>query len=368
MPPRDPLRLQLARRLEDGAWNRTLLARPLAWAWGTAAARSLARPLVWGDEGCVIAVGGATLGGSGKTPLAIACARELARGDAGARVALVAHGYRARPGVARIVRADDDLEEVGDEALVAARALRGIASVVVAPSRQAALDRAAGLADVVILDGALQTTPRRASLALLALDAESPWGAGEVVPRGDLRATRQALLAACDGVVSLQHDGTEAAGPGASGEPGEPGAESPPSSWRARVVSRGAFVSGALVPWSSLSPLRLGLFLALARPVRLLTALGRRGIVPRRVVRVPDHGGTPARLLTSLRAYPSVDLWLASPKCSLHLEAAGVPHGVLEHTVELESPLARSLRRAGGLGPHLHAPHARSGPLSSRAP
>jgi tetraacyldisaccharide 4'-kinase len=322
----------LARRLEEGAWDGPV-ARALSRAWGAVAGRQLARPLSWPDGVRVIAIGGATLGGSGKTPLAIACARALA--ERGARVAFVAHGYRARPGGGRVVRGDDDVAEVGDEALVAARALADRVPVVVAASRQDAVDRACRHADVLVIDGVLQTTPRRASLALLALDGASPWGAGAVPPSGDLRAPRAALLAACDHAVALQE-----------------GPPAPAGVLLARVRARGAHAAGVLLPWSELAGLRVGLFFALARPVRLLASLARRGVHPVRVAFAPDHGPVPAEL-AAIFARPGVDLWLATAKCGAHLGAAGLPHAVLEHQVALEPPLLGALLTSARC---LHAP------------
>jgi tetraacyldisaccharide 4'-kinase len=331
--PRAPsvrLRLRVARGLEEGEWDGPV-ARLLARTWGVIGACALARPLVWREGLHVVAIGGSTLGGSGKTPLAIACARALAA--SGARVAFVGHGYRAQTARARVVRADDDVDEVGDEAIVAARALAGIAHVVVAPRRQEALSHATTFADIVVLDGVLQTAPARATLSLLALDAESPWGAGEVVPCGDLRAPKGALLAACDHAVLLRDE--------ASPAPNEP---SP--SLSAHVRARGAFILDELVPWQTLAPLRLGLFLALARPGRLLGSLARRGVFPHRIVQVPDHGvASGAHRPLSLRSLPPVDLWLASPKCALHLARAKIPHAILEHDVELGAELLERLRR-----------------------
>src|SRR5436190_2033932 len=81
-----------------------------------------------------IAIGGSVLGGTGKTPLAIAIAHYL-----GSRSAIVGHAYRASPPRARIVLEDDSMLEVGDEALVCARS--GV-KVVVGPTRQSAIDRA----------------------------------------------------------------------------------------------------------------------------------------------------------------------------------------------------------------------------------
>jgi tetraacyldisaccharide 4'-kinase len=343
------LRVAVSRGLEEGAWDGPV-ARLVARAWSAVGARSIARPLVWRDGLRVVAVGGATLGGSGKTPLAIACARALAEAAGGrtgrtrraGRVAFVAHGYAAKPGEARVVECDDDVRAVGDEAIVAARALAGVAGavVVVGPSRQGALDFAASLADTVVVDGVLQTAPRRATLSLLALDGQSPWGSGGVVPSGDLRASRSALLGACDATVTLRD---EEALPRASVSDPTAHAASGASHSSASVRSRGAFVSGELVPWSSLASVRLGLFTALARPSRLLAALARRGVVPDRVLRVPDHG-VPSSATATLDFDRSVQLWLASPKCAVHLEAAGVPHAAIEHEITLEAALRGTLQ------------------------
>ena len=328
MSPHASLRLRVARGLEEGAWDGPL-GRALSRAWGAIGSRTLARPLVWPDGVRTIAIGGATLGGSGKTPLAIACARALA--DAGLEVALVSHGYGARPGSPRVVRVDDDVALVGDEALVAARALEGKARVLVGPTRQAALDLAvgegAGSARVLVLDGVLQTAPRRASLSLLAQDGRSPWGAGDVVPRGDLRASPRALLAACDHAVLVD--------------------ERPlPGPMVAIVRSRGArSPAGPFLDWPALAGLRVGLFVALARPGRLVTSLAGHGVFPARVVRVPDHG-LPAAHLRARLAGPPVDLWLATPKCGVHLAQAAIPHAVLDHELRLGEDLIQALVRA----------------------
>lgn len=288
--------LAIARSLEEGRLDGAA-ARLLARAWAPIAARSVVRALALPRGVRVVAVGGATLGGSGKTPLAVACARVLA--GQGARVVLVGHAYRARPGRARVVATGNLAADVGDEALVSARALSAVGvPVVVAPSRAGAVAFAAGLGDVLVLDGVLQTAPVRASLALLAVDAGQPWGAGHVPPRGDLRAPIGALLAAADAVVTVGDDG------------------------EARATSGGAWLDGALVGWDELARRRVGLACALARPSRLLGFLHRRGVVPVAVVRARDHGVLVPR---SLDDGAGVDLWLATAKCAsacaLHLPA-----------------------------------------------
>ncbi len=195
----------LERGTLDGAW-----ATLLSGAWKLTLGRTVERRIDWPNGVCVVAVGGSTLGGSGKTPLAIACAAELAAH--GVRTALVGHAYRASPGHARIVGADDDLGHVGDEALVAARSLAHLdVAVVVAPSRAEAVDLATRHADAIVLDGILQTAPRRVALALLSVDGAEPWGhAAAVPPRGDLRAPRRTLLHACDAIGPFLDDQDDA--------------------------------------------------------------------------------------------------------------------------------------------------------------
>lgn len=292
------LRRVAAGFLERGtfAWAESRVLRGLT-------SRAINRPLRRPPGIAVVTVGGSTLGGSGKTRVAIAAARVLA--DAGARVTLVGHGYRTR-GPARVVNVDDALALVGDEALVAARALAGRATVVSGPIRQAAVDLAArGRPDVLVLDGPLQLSPERASLSLLAVDADRPWGAG-----ADLRAPRDALLAHADHVVPVP------------------------------ALPRGAWLDAELVPLSSL-PGRLGLFTAIARPDRLAVSLRQTGITLHAVVHAPDHGPVKERLA----AHP-VDLWLATAKCALHVQGAKV--AILDGEFELPDVVRLALLSAHG--------------------
>ena len=328
------------------AWSglvaRSLLAGRLLDRW-------VVRRLVDPEGISVVAIGGSTLGGSGKTPLAIACADELAR--AGARCVLVGHAYRADPRRARFVAPDDRLDEVGDEALLAARALAPLgpraARVVVAPSRAEAIALAARAADVVVLDGIAQLSPARATLALLSVDAAEPWGRSRALPPfGSLRAPIAKLVAACDAIVpmALSDDGPGFVGCGGVGPP----------MWPARVESRGAWDDrGVLLTWEAMRSLRVGLLVALGRPERLLRALGRRGVFPRALVRGRDHGpfGGAARRLARRAVARGIDVWLATPKCALHAQAGlpGLPVAVLEHSVALDPILCNRLRAVAAL-------------------
>jgi tetraacyldisaccharide 4'-kinase len=272
-------RSAVARALEDGRMRGAVI-EVVSRAMAPLAKRSLARPAGVPAGLRTVTVGGATLGGSGKSRVAVAIATQLS--EEGACVVLVGHAYRARPRRARVVSRGDPLAEVGDEALVCARALDGKARVVVARSRAQAIAYAAALSprpDVLVIDGPLQLGPARASLSVLALDAHEPWGSGAVFPAGDLRAPIGDLLAAADLVVRV-----DALPPGLD-----------------RFAGR-----------------RIGLFTALARPRRLVSALARAGIEPASVVQAPDHGPVSRSDRRILGRVP-VEAWLATPKCATHL-------------------------------------------------
>ncbi len=313
---------EAARALETGLWD-GLVSRALASALAPVAARGLVRPAIVPPEIALVCVGGATLGGSGKTRVAIACARELAA--CGANVALVGHAYRAAPRSARVVSVADALGDVGDEALVCAHELAGSGTnvrVVIGPTRQAAIDHAVGLSprvDAIVLDGpiAIRGRARHRSLSLLSVDANRPWGSGRLPPAGDLRASREVLLGHADHVVSV--DATPAA-----------------VRWP----------SGGSVPLASLHRASVGLFTAIARPDRLVRALAAVGIRPREVVSVSDHGSPGAGRVGAQLRRAKVDAWVGTAKCVLHLDAVsvGVPVGILEAgDLPLPAAVLRSL-------------------------
>lgn len=384
------LALTIAEALEQGkvaGWWGDSLSR----VWQCTLGRNVVRRLAWPSNVRVIAVGGATLGGSGKTPLAIACAIELA--NAGARATVVGHGYRGRLDEARVVGPFDSVECVGDEALVAARALDGCdrARVVVAPTRAAAIQMAARSSDVLVLDGVSQTRPVRATMALLAVDGTEPWGrAAALPPRGDLRAPIADLLRACDVVVPLtdaaalprraslppggptRETERAPAGGGGGGGSGPLGSRLCPSGgiggsgpgqrimpatvMPATVEADGAWTMGSdrvsrrhFFPWASLRNARVGLLLALARPDRIVRWLVRRGVSPCAIVRAPNHGPVDRRLERACRstARGEIDVWLATQKCAAHAYHArlGAPLAVMDHSLALHPAFRSRLRK-----------------------
>jgi tetraacyldisaccharide 4'-kinase len=326
-------RAGLARRLESDR-SPGVPARLLAAVWGTVSARGVARPLVLPRGVRAIGVGGAFLGGSCKTPFAIALTQALAA--RGCDVALVGHAYRARPGKARIVRPDDDVAEVGDDALFAARRLAGSGiDVFVGPSRQAAATFAARRARCLVFDGLLQIRPERLTRSILLLDGSRSWQSAHCPPAGDLRAPPSALLGAAD-LALVVGDGLA----------------------NADVVTqldRASYANGTTVSLAELRGAALGLVVAIARPDRVALALARRGVHPVATWVFPDHHRPTTSELDAAvaRTTHRIDAWLTTGKCATKLPSslAGAPMLVLDHVVRLPERLVDALfPTAGAVG------------------
>lgn len=234
----------------------------------------------------IIGVGGATFGGSGRTPLAIAIARTLQEHHG--NVAFVAHGHGGRVRVARTVFREDDAREVGDETVIAARSLE--VPVIVGP-RTEALGLAARSASIVVVDRLLQTRPQRLSCSILAVDAHAPWGASARAPFGDLLSTPERLVRSCDEVVAI---------------------------------------GGALAPVRyelsrSVAGLRVGAIATLARPARMKAALAHLGVTPHAFVDRADHALFSAgelRRIDVLGKQRRIDAWIVDAKTAVLLPEA----------------------------------------------
>lgn len=319
----------LARMLEEGAL-RGPASRALSALYGLVASRGVARPVALPRGARVIGVGSAVLGGAGKTPIAIAITRALvARGE---RAALIGHGYRARPGEARVVRPSDRVDVVGDDALACARALDSVAPVIVAPSRTEALAFAASRGvRVLIADGLLQARPARVAHAILVLDAMAPWGAGACPPAGDLRAPRDALLALVDHVVAIGRGSVDV-----------------PAISLASTIVNAVDDRGHATPLADVARQRVGVALAVARPGRVLASLAAAGVAPAEVVLRGDHEAFPMRLFDRARA----DVWLTTARCAVKLPASihGAPVLAIEHAVDA-APLVDAIDGGRSISP-----------------
>ncbi|HEX5337019.1 MAG TPA: tetraacyldisaccharide 4'-kinase [Gallionella sp.] len=134
----------------------------------------------------VIVIGNISVGGTGKTPLTLALAQQLA--ERGWRPLIVSRGYGGAAQQPRRVKADSDARQTGDEPLLMAR--RNICPVWVGKDR-AATARAALQAhprcDVVLCDDGLQHYRLRRDAEIAVVDGERGFGNGWLLPAGPLR-------------------------------------------------------------------------------------------------------------------------------------------------------------------------------------
>jgi tetraacyldisaccharide 4'-kinase len=146
----------------------------------------------------VVVVGNLTVGGTGKTPVAAWLARELTR--RGRRVGVVLRGYGGKhSGRVRVVAADDDPADVGDEALLHAR-LRPHVVVIGADRVAAARVAEEEGAEVVVCDDGLQHLGLARDYEIVVVDAARGFGNGLLLPAGPLREPARRLERA-DAVV-----------------------------------------------------------------------------------------------------------------------------------------------------------------------
>lgn len=134
----------------------------------------------------VIVIGNITVGGTGKTPLAIWLAQTLRA--AGLRPGIVSRGYGGVRGGARPVLIDSDPAQVGDEPLLLARQT-GCPVWVGARRAEAgaALLAAHPEVDVVLCDDGLQHLALARDIEIVVVDGARGVGNGHHLPWGPLR-------------------------------------------------------------------------------------------------------------------------------------------------------------------------------------
>ena len=150
----------------------------------------------------VVSIGNLTSGGSGKSPIAIALAKELR--ERGLKVAYSSRGYRSalEEGATLIYDANGfcvPLQSAGDEAVMVARALQDV-PVFCGRDRSGVLALAEKLypdLDLMILDDAFQHLKVARDLDLVVFDARIGLGNGFTIPAGYLREDLSALGANC---------------------------------------------------------------------------------------------------------------------------------------------------------------------------
>lgn len=168
---------------EPRGWQARCLA-PASWAYGAVARFRMdaARPPQ--VMAPVLCIGNLTVGGSGKTPAAIAIGKAVAA--TGYRPGFLTRGYGGTvPGPHRVDPDHDTARSVGDEPLLLART----AATMVAANRAAGAQQLADEGvDFIIMDDGFQSRSVHYDYALIALDSRRGIGNGAVIPAGPLRA------------------------------------------------------------------------------------------------------------------------------------------------------------------------------------
>jgi len=219
----------------------------------------------------VICVGNFTLGGSGKTPTAIAIAELLSQ--AGMRPVLLSRGYGGMIlGPVTVDSQRHTSAEVGDEPLLLANAGVTVVSQDRVAGAQAA--RSAG-ADVLVMDDGLQNASLGKDFTLAVVDGRRGVGNAKVFPAGPLRAPLNAQFARINALLVIG---------------GNAGAAGLDREIRARRLP---VFHGVLEPdRTSLAPLSAHAVLAFAGigdPEKFFTTLETAGVNVKERRAFPDH-------------------------------------------------------------------------------
>jgi len=183
---------------EKPGWRAYALS-PLSMLYGRVAAYRMAAAKRAHCELPVLCIGNFTVGGTGKTPVAIAMAG-AARGM-GLKPGFLSRGHGGSFSHAHIVDIGrDSARRVGDEPLLLAEH----APVAVTPNRAAGakLLQEQGC-DFLIMDDGFQSARIQIDYALLVIDARYGVGNGHIIPGGPLRAPLIDQLRLADAVLRM---------------------------------------------------------------------------------------------------------------------------------------------------------------------
>ncbi len=240
----------------------------------------------------VISIGNITLGGTGKTPMAIALAGLLSQKQK--KPAIVSRGYGRTDDSVMMVVSDGrtvhaDAQSGGDEPVLMASKLSGVPVVVGRNRYKASLYAVRTFAsDIIILDDGFQHLKLKRNLDIVLVDAADPFGNGKLFPAGILREPIESLQRA-HAVVLTRAESPDAA---------EEFRKTISRFTRARIFTaqqRAADLiernSGEIKPLSALGGARVLAFSGIARPLSFTATLRSLGAVVAAECAYPDHHG-----------------------------------------------------------------------------
>jgi len=255
------------------AWQARLL-QPLALAYGTASGYRMSHPPHHKARVPVICVGNFTVGGTGKTPLAIALA-QMTR-ELGSEPVFLSRGYGGRLAGPVMVAPAHSAHETGDEPQLLAHA----APVAIARDRVAGaklIETAATPRTTIIMDDGWQNPSLAKDFSAVVVDVHRLFGNGLCLPAGPLRAPLRQQVQSADAIILM----------GAA-----PDAVAEAAAAKLRALFRGPLLRAAITPAGEtawLSGRRIMAFAGIANPQRffdLLAKLGAEVVLSRAF---PDH-------------------------------------------------------------------------------
>jgi tetraacyldisaccharide 4'-kinase len=277
-----------------------LLLSPFAAVTAAVTAHRVARP-GWRAPVPVICCGNVTVGGAGKTTLALDLGRRLiARGR---RVHFLSRGYGGRDRGTHRVAPGDTAAEVGDEPLLLVEVAPTWTGADRAASAQAAVEAGA---EALVLDDGLQNPTLCKDLSLLMIDGTTGFGNGRVLPAGPLREPVAGGASRCQAAVLIGADVTGAAAVLSQGLP----------------LLRARLVHGPEV--DELTGRRAFAFAGIASPEKFFATLGEAGVALAGRKGFPDHHPyTDSELRRLLDEAARLDAVLVTtPKDAVRLPAA----------------------------------------------
>ncbi len=182
-------------------WLGTALS-PLSAITAAVTARRIARP-GWRAPVPVICCGNVTVGGAGKTTVALDLGRRLS--GAGHSVHFLLRGYGGSLRGPYRVQPGDPASVTGDEALLLAEVAPTWIGADRAVSARAAVEAGA---DVLVMDDGLQNPTLGKTLSLLVVDGAYGFGNGRVLPAGPLREPVAMAAARCGAAVVVGESGS----------------------------------------------------------------------------------------------------------------------------------------------------------------
>lgn len=259
---------------------RTLLT-PVSWLYQSGAAARALVSQAYHAPAPVICVGNVTLGGTGKTPVAIAILKRLR--EKGIEAHALSRGYGGRKtGPIQVDLDKHDFKDVGDEPLLLARA----APTWVAKSKAAGARAAAKAgAQAIVLDDGFQNPTLHKDLSFVLIDAAAGLGNGHVFPAGPLRESARSAMRRADAVVLVS------AGP----DPDRRGA------WRNYLAADAPVIEAEIVPEGPGPAGAVFAFAGIARPQKFFDSLVRWGAEIKATASFPDHHPYSKNDLTMLR-------------------------------------------------------------------